>query len=103
MKAKSFFERHPTDKDDFTTGNAYAALHGKVGAMIPGEKTMHKGTSGNGKVFRGLLCLTQMFCGICVAMNLSENAILSTMMALILGVLGLVSAWLIQAAAYRTS
>lgn len=84
------------------TGNAYAALHGKVGTMIPGEKTMHKGTSGNGKVFRGLLCLTQMFCGICVAMNLSENAILSTMMALILGVLGLVSAWLIQAAAYRT-
>lgn len=84
------------------TGNAYALLHGKVGAMVPGEKNMHKGSSGNAKVFRGLLCLSQMFCGICVAMNLSENAILSVMMAIILGIFGLVSAWMIQAAAYRT-
>lgn len=84
------------------TGNGYAVLCGKVGTMVPGEKTMHKGTSGNGRVFRGLMCLTQMFCGICVAMNLSENAVLSTMMAVILGLFGLVSAWLIQAIAYRT-
>lgn len=84
------------------TGNQYALLHGKVGEMIPGEKTMYKGNSGNMKVFRFLFCLSQAFCGICVAMNLSEIVVLQVVMAIILGIFGLVSAWMIQAVAYRT-
>lgn len=84
------------------TGNQYALLHGKVGEMIPSEKTMYKGNSGNMKVFRFVFCLTQLFCGICVAMNLSEIRVLQVLMSLILGAFGLVSAWMIQAIAYRT-
>jgi len=84
------------------TGNQYALLHGKVGQMVPSEKNMHKRSSGNMKVFRFLLCLSQVFCGICVAMNMSEILVLQVLMAIILGVFGAVSAWMIQAVAYRT-
>lgn len=84
------------------TGNQYALLHGKVGQMIPSEKNMHKRSSGNMKVFRFLLCLSQVFCGICVAMNMSEILVLQVLMAIILGVFGAASAWMIQAVAYRT-
>lgn len=84
------------------TGNQYAVLHGKVGQMIPSEKNMYKRTSGNMKVFRFLLCLTQVFCGICVAMNMSEITALQVVMAMILGAFGVVSAWMIQSVAYRT-
>ncbi len=84
------------------TGNQYAVLHGKVGQMIPGEKAMYKGNSGNMKVFRFLFCLSQAFCGICVAMNLSEIVVLQVLMSIILGIFGLVSAGMIQTVAYRT-
>lgn len=84
------------------TGNQYAQLHSKVGGMIPSEKTMYKNSSGNMKVFRFLLCLTQVFCGICVAMNMSELVVLQVLMAIILGAFGAVSAWMMQAVAYRT-
>lgn len=84
------------------TGGQYALLQSRVGDMIPSEKTMYKGNSGNMKVFRFLFCLTQVFCGVCVAMNMSELPVLQVLMAIILGAFGLVSAWMIQAVAYRT-
>ncbi len=84
------------------TGNQYALLHSKVGGMIPSEKTMYQGNSGNMKVFRYFFCIGQIFCGICVAMNLSELPALQVIMSIILGAFGAVSAWMIQAVAYRT-
>lgn len=84
------------------TGIAYAVLSQRVATMIPNERNMYKGSSGNPKIFRGLACISQAFCGICVAMNMSTVPVLEWMMALILAIFGLVSAWLIQAMAYRT-
>ena len=84
------------------TGIGYAVLSQRVATMIPNERNMYKGSSGNPKIFRGLACISQIFCGVCVAMNMSTLPVLEWMMALILGIFGAVSAWLIQAMAYRT-
>lgn len=84
------------------TAEQYALLHGKVGQLVPSEKTMYQRSSGNRNVFRILLCLTQVFCGICVAMNMSEMRALQVLMSIILGAFGAASAWMIQAVAYRT-
>ena len=84
------------------TGNTYALLCRKVARIIPEERNMYRGNSGNMKIFRALACAAQMACGVCVAMNLSPRLWLATIMAVILAVFGMVSAWLIQDVAYRT-
>ena len=84
------------------TGMTYAKLCRKVAGMIPQEKSMYKGNSGNMKIFRGLACICQIFCGICVAMNMTGILPLAIVMAVILSIFGAVSAWLIQEVAYRT-
>lgn len=84
------------------TGVQYAKLCRKTAAMIPGEKTMCKSSSGNTKIFRGILCISQVFCGICMAMNMTSILALQIFLSLILGVFGVVSAWQIQEIAYRT-
>ena len=83
------------------TGDGYAQLCQQVWGMVPSERNMHKGNSGNKKIFRFLACISMVFCGICVAMNMSDVGILQTLMALILGIFGAVSGWLIQAVSYR--
>jgi hypothetical protein len=84
------------------TGMGYAKLCRKVAAYVPQERNMHKGNSGNMKIFRGLACGSMVFCGICVAMNMSEIPVLYILMSIVLSVFGAVSAWLIQDVAYRT-
>ena len=63
---------------------------------------MYRGNSGNIRIFRALGCVCQIFCGICVAMNMTANMTLAILMSVILSVFGMVSAWLIQDVAYRT-
>lgn len=84
------------------TGNQYAQLCQKVAGMISNERNMYRGSSGNTKIFRWLACVSQVFCGICVAMNLSSIPVLQIILACILGAFGAVSGWLIQDVAYRT-
>ena len=84
------------------TGMGYAKLVRKVATHIPQERNMYKGNSGNMKIFRGLCCGSMIFCGICVAMNMSEIPVLYILMSIVLSVFGAVSAWLIQDMAYRT-
>lgn len=84
------------------TGSQYAKLCRKVGTMIPGEKSLCKPFSGNMKLFRALCCGAQIFCGICVAMNMTTIFALQLLLSIILGVFGAVSAWQIQEIAYRT-
>lgn len=84
------------------TGYQYANLCQRVAGMIPNERNMYKGSSGNMKIFRALACVSQVFCGICVAMNMATLLVLQVLMAVILSVFGAVSAWLIQDVAYRT-
>ncbi len=84
------------------TGMGYAKLCRKVLKQVPNEKNVYKGSSGNIKIFRGLACVCQIFCGVCVAMNLSPRLWVAIILAVILAVFGAVSGWLIQAIAYRT-
>ena len=84
------------------TGSQYAKLSQKVFTMIPGERSLLKSYSGNMKIFRMLCCGSQVFCGICVAMNMSGILALQIVLAVILAVVGAVSAWQIQEIAYRT-
>ena len=84
------------------TGYQYAKLSRKVAAMTPSERNMYKGNSGNMKIFRGLACISQSFCGICVAMNMTSVPFLQILLSIILAVFGFFSAWLIQDVAFRT-
>ena len=84
------------------TGSAYAKLCRKVAGMVPGEKAIYRSSSGNMKLFRWLCCVSHVFCGICVAMNMTGVPVLQVILAILLGVLGAVTAWLIQEMAYRT-
>ena len=83
------------------TGVQYAKLCRKVATIVPQERSMCKPHSGNMKIFRGLCCGTQLFCGICVAMNMTGILVLQILLAMILAVFGAVSGWLIQDVAYR--
>lgn len=63
---------------------------------------MYRGVSGNMKIFRGLCCGAQIFCGVCVAMNMTSVRAIQILLSIILGAFGAVSGWLIQDMAYRT-
>jgi hypothetical protein len=83
------------------TGQQYARLCLKVSGTVPNERSMYKGGSGNVKLFRWIACVSHIFCGICVAMNMAGAMWLKIVMAVFLSILGAVSAWLIQGIAYR--
>ncbi len=83
------------------TGVTYAKLCRKVASYVPQQRNMHRGNSGNMKIFRALACGSMIFCGICVAMNLSTVPVLYTILSIVLAVFGAVSGWLIQDVAYR--
>lgn len=78
------------------SGAAYAKLCAKTAAMVPGEKTMCKSRSGSRNIFRGLLCAAQIFCGICVTMNMTSIRLLQIPFCLIFGALSVPSAWILQ-------
>ena len=84
------------------TGTGYAKLCRKVARIVPQERNMYRGNSGNMKIFRALACGAQIACGVCVAMNMTENMVLAIVMSVILSVFGMVSAWLIHDIAFRT-
>ena len=83
------------------TGNQYAKNRHRAAALVPGEKTMCK-SSGSTKIFRGICCVSQVFCGICVAMNMTNITVLQVLLSLLFGALGVVTAWGMQEAAYCT-
>ena len=83
------------------TGYHYASLAKKLERQIPGERTMCKPNSGNAKIFRILFCAVQVFCGICLGMNMTGNEVLQILLAVILGIFGGISAWIIQRGMYR--
>ena len=84
------------------TSPQYAKLSRKVFAMVPGERNLYKPSSGNMKLFRALCCASQVFCGICVAMNMTTIGVLQIMLSVVFGIFGAISAWQIHEIAYRT-
>ena len=84
------------------TGSQYTKLSRKVFATIPGERSLCKPNSGNMKIYRVLCCSSMIFCGICVAMNMTSVPVLQVLLSLILAAVGVVSAWQIHEISYRT-
>lgn len=84
------------------TGYAYAKLVRKVQRIVPSERNMYHRNSGNVRIFRGLACVCQVFCGICVAMNMTGVLALGILLSIILLPFSMVTAWLIQDMAFRT-
>lgn len=82
------------------TGSHYAQLLRRTASVVPAERIICRRTSGNRKIFRGLLCLGMVFCGICVAMNMTGIFALQILFSVLFGLFGLISAWQMQKAAF---
>ena len=93
-----FGNRNSIDATSFQ----YAKLSRKVFAMVPGERNLCKANSGNTKLFRALGCGIHMFCGVCIAMNMTTVGFLQVLLSIILVAVGAISAWQIHEIAYRT-
>lgn len=83
------------------TGYQYARMCKKTAAMVPGERSMCVASSGNMRLFRWLNCASNVFCGLCFAMNLTSATVLRVLLAMVLMVLGAFSAWKMQESFYR--
>lgn len=70
----------------------YARMCKKTAGMIPGEKTMCRPGYNNRFIFRVLLAICHIFCGICVAMNMTSIAVLQVLFSCIFGAIGYFSA-----------
>ena len=84
------------------TGYTYAKLVRKVQKIVPQARSMYHRNSGNVRIFRGLACVSQVLCGVCVAMNMTGVLPLAILLAVILVPFSMVTGWLIQDIAYRT-
>lgn len=83
------------------TGAKYAKFCRQVAQTIDGVREMYTRRAGNSAIFRFLGCGISIFCGICFAMNFSKVKIVQTMLCILLGILGAVSAWGIQGGMYK--
>ena len=83
------------------TGAAYAKLYNKVVQTVSGAKELHRRKAGNTRLFRVIGTGVSAFSGICIAMNMIHRPTLQLMLAVVLGVLGVVTGWCIQGAMYR--
>ncbi len=83
------------------TGMTYARLCRRVAEIVPNERNMYKGNSGNVKLFRFIACISQILCGVCVALNMNVPFAFQIILAIVLAVFGAVSGWLIHDIAYR--
>ena len=83
------------------TSSFYAKLSRRTAAMIPGDSSMLMKASGNTKLFRLICCSIHIFGGICLAMNMTSLGIVQILLSIGLAGVGVLAAWLIQAAVYR--
>ena len=83
------------------TGAPYARLCLKVAQTISGVKEMYTRRAGNALLFRGLCCGVGLFSGICYGYNFTTDKTWQVVLAVILGILGIVVAWAIQDGMYR--
>ena len=84
------------------TGAAYAKLCRKVATYVPSEKNAGKSLGLKRRLYRLICCASHVFCGICVAMNMTGISILQILLSIALGLLAAVTAWLIQEVPFRT-
>ena len=79
---------------------AYAKTLRKAKSMIPGENTICRSTERQRNIYRYLLCASQVFCGICMAMNMTSILALQILLSLLFGALAVVTAWQLHKVAY---
>lgn len=83
------------------TGHQYAKLCMKVARQVPGERAMCAKKSGNIKVFLFLNAAIQVFAGVCLAMNMTSQPLLQVILSVLLGAIGLLTAWKVQTGMYQ--
>ncbi len=83
------------------TGPRYASVALKLRRLNPARKTMMNPKCGNMLIFRLLMAAVQLICGVCFAMNFTGKIAFQVLLALVLAVLGGVTAWLIQEGLFR--
>ena len=81
---------------------AYAKALRRTAGMIPGESAICKSSERGRKIYRYILCASQVFCGICLAMNMTSIVALQVLLSLIFGILAVVSAWQMHKPAFCT-
>ena len=79
---------------------AYAKTLRKAKSMIPGENTICRSTERKRTIYRYLLCASPVFCGICMAMNMTSITALQILLCLLFGALAVVTAWQLHKAAF---
>ena len=84
------------------TGVPYAKLCLKVAGFSPAERTSGKRLGLLRRIYRLICCCSHMFCGVCVAMNMTGIPVLQILLSIVFVILAAVTSWLIQAAAFRT-
>ena len=83
------------------TGKRYAELSRQLLKLNPSRKTLNHPKCGNTKIFRYCMCGLMFFCGVCFAMNFTGLRAMQVILAIFLGAVGAVAAWVIQAGMYR--
>lgn len=83
------------------TGVPYARLCRSVSKTVSGVKEMYRKQAGNPRLFRVLACGVSVFSGVCFAMNIANKSLWQTLLSVLLGVVGAVTAWAIQGAMYK--
>ena len=83
------------------TGVPYARLCRSVSKTVSGVKEMYRKQAGNPRLFRVLACGVSVFSGVCFAMNIANKSLWQTLLSVLLGVVGAVTAWAVQGAMYK--
>lgn len=83
------------------TGKRYAQLAQHLRKANPSRRTLSHPKCGNMLIFRYAMCGVMVFCGICYAMNFTGMIAMQVILSLLLGAVGAVGGWLIQAGMYR--
>ena len=81
---------------------AYAKCLRRTAAMIPGEGAICTSTERRRDLYRYILCGSHVFCGICLAMNMTSIVALQVLLSLLFGALAIVSAWQLHKPAFCT-
>ena len=83
------------------TASQYARLCRHVEETVAGVREMYSKRAGNITIFRILGCGVSIFCGICFAMNIGKSGVLHTVLSILLGIFGAITAWGIQGGMYK--
>ena len=81
---------------------AYAKTLRKARGMVPGESAICHSNERKRNIYRYILCASQVFCGICMAMNMTSILALQILLSLLFGALAVVTAWQLHKVAYCT-